>query len=267
MRTSPGITEVETAAFTQFAMDYEIITDGETGVRNANILCTPIIDLDSDITPAALQASFQKVSAQLRLKGATYKKADELAGNLSPAEIDAYKTWARTQKLLIGLDGSTEGYQNVVSLLGWMRGNPVTAHNLDLALGNIINNPKVGQRIHFKPQPKAERPYGPGGKLNHAFGQEEPKTKAAAVGIQQQEYVNGRKNHAYTSPEEAAKKVAVQAPDAWQQICKLHLKEWVTQGQRVKLESEYNAGIATGKSWREIGAALGQIVKGWERGR
>jgi len=47
----------------------------------------------------------------------------------------------------------------------------------------------------------------------------------------------------------------------------MHLKEWVTKGQRVKLEAEYNAGIASGKNWREIGAALGQIVKGWERGR
>ena len=26
-------------------------------------------------------------------------------------------------------------------------------------------------------------------------------------------------------------------------------------------------GHRNGKSWREIGAALGQIVKGWERGR
>jgi hypothetical protein len=47
----------------------------------------------------------------------------------------------------------------------------------------------------------------------------------------------------------------------------MHLKEWVTPGQRAKLEAEYDAGIASGKSWREIGAALGQIVKGWERGR
>jgi hypothetical protein len=47
----------------------------------------------------------------------------------------------------------------------------------------------------------------------------------------------------------------------------LHLKEWVTPGQRAKLEGEYNAGIASANSWRDIGAALGQIVKGWERGR
>jgi hypothetical protein len=264
MRTSPSITNVEIAVFTQFAMDHEIIIDGETGVKNANILCAPIIDLDSDITPEALSTSFAKVNSQLQIKSATYKRADELASKLSPAEQATYKAWAARQEMLIGLDGSEEGYQNAKSLLGWMRGNPVTDHNLDLDLSNITNNIQFG-RIHFKPQPKAGRPYGPGGKRNHAFGQvEEPKAKAAVT--DQPEYVNGRKNHAYTPPENAAKKPG-EAPDAWQQICQMHLKEWVTQGQRAKLEAEYNARIATGKSWREIGTALGQIVKGWERGR
>jgi hypothetical protein len=67
MRTSPSLTEVEIQAFTKFAIDHEIITDGETGVRNANILCTPIIDLDSDITPAALSDSFAKVNSLLQI--------------------------------------------------------------------------------------------------------------------------------------------------------------------------------------------------------
>jgi hypothetical protein len=67
-------------------------------------------------------------------------------------------------------------------------------------------------------------------------------------------------------PPENTAKIPAETPDAWKEICQLNLKERVTQGQRVKLESEYNAGIASGKSWREIGAALGQIVKGWERG-
>jgi hypothetical protein len=235
----------------------------ETGVRNADILCNPIINLDSDITPQALAASFAKVSSQLRMKSATYKRADELARNLSPEEQSTYKTWAGRQKLLVGLDGSEEGYQNVATLLGWFRGNPVTSHNLDLALGNVVNNAKFG-RIHFKPQPKQDRAYGPGGLLNHAINQEEPKPKVAG---KQEFYPNGKRNHSYTSPEDAAKKVAVQAPDAWQEICRLHLKQWITQGQRAKLEAEYNAGIATGESWREIGAALGQIVKARERGR
>jgi hypothetical protein len=266
VRTSNSITQNEVDAYAQFAAENKIITDGDVGVQNADILCNPIINRDSDITAAALSASFAKVRSQLRMQSPTYKKADELARKLSPEEIDAYKVWVKGQKLLIGLDGSEEGYTNVASLLGWMRGNPVTGHNLDLALGNIINNPQFG-RIHFKPQPKQARPYGPGGKLNHAFGKTEEPKKAAAVGVQQQEYVNGRKNHAYTPPEDAAKKVTVQAPDAWQQICQLHLKEWVTPGQRDKLQAEYNAGIASGKSWREIGTALGQIVKSRERGR
>ena len=38
MRTSPSLTEVEIQAFTKFAMDHDIITDGETGVKNADIL-------------------------------------------------------------------------------------------------------------------------------------------------------------------------------------------------------------------------------------
>jgi hypothetical protein len=267
MRMSPSLTEVEIAAFTRFAMDHDIIIDGEVGIQNATTLCDPIVvGQDSDITPQALSDSFQRVKSQLKLKSATYKKADELARNLSPEEQATYRAWANGQKLLIGIDGSNEGYQNVKSLLEWMRGNAVTSRSLDLALGNIINNPQVGQRIHFKPQPKAERPYGPGGKLNHAFGKTEEPPKAATQG--QPEYIGGRKNHAYTPPEDAAKKVATQAaPDAWKQICELHLKEWVTPGQRAKLEAEYNAGIASGKSWREIGAALGQIVRGWQRGR
>jgi hypothetical protein len=264
MRTSPSLTRNEIDAYAQFALENKIITDGDVGVKNADILCNSIINRDSDITPPALSASFAKVRSQLRMQSPTYKKADDLVRKLSPAEIDAYRVWVKGQKLLIGLDGSEEGYTNVASLLGWMRGNPVTGHNLDLALGNIINNPQFG-RIFFKPQPRQQDRSVVQGRPNHAFGQEEPKPKAAAT--HQQEYVNGRKNHAYTPPEEAAKKVAVQAPDAWQEICQLHLKEWVTPGQRAKLQAEYDAGIATGKSWREIGAALGQIVKGWERER
>jgi hypothetical protein len=263
MRTSPSLKEVEIQAFTKFAMDHDIITDGETGVRNADILCNPIINGDSDITPEALSTSFAKVNGQLKIKSATYKRADELASKLSPVEHATYKAWAARQKMLIGIDGSEEGYQNVASLLGWMRGNPVTEHNLDLALSNITNNIQFG-RIHFKAQPRADRAYGPGGKLNHAFGQKaEP---AKSVEVQQEFHPNGRRNHAYKPPQDAATKAAP-APDAWQHICQLHLKQWVTPGQRAKLEAEYNAGIATGKSWREIGSALGQIVKGWERGR
>jgi hypothetical protein len=160
------LSDVEIQAFTKFAHDYDIITDDEVGVRNANILCGPIINADSTITPQTLAASFLNVRSQLQIKSATYKRADELARNLSPEEQETYKAWAARQKMLIGLDGSPEGYQNVAALLGWMRGNRVTEHNLDLALSNITNNIQFG-RIHFKAQPKADRSIV-GGLINHS---------------------------------------------------------------------------------------------------
>jgi hypothetical protein len=129
------------------------------------------------------------------------------------------------------------------------------------ALGNIINNPQFG-RVHFKPLPKQDRSIV-GGRINHALTHhDEPKSNEP-----QAEYRNGRRNHASEIQPKPHENKLAPAPDAWKEICQLHLKEWVTQGQRAKLEAEYNAGIASGKSWREIGAALGQIVKGWERGR
>ena len=82
MRTSPSLTEVEIQAFTKFAMDHDITTDGETGVRNADILCNPIINGNSDITPEALSTSFAKVKSQLRTKERGIQKADQLASKL-----------------------------------------------------------------------------------------------------------------------------------------------------------------------------------------
>jgi hypothetical protein len=266
MRASPSLTAAEVQAFTQFALDHDIIVDGEVGIQNANTLCGPIVETDSDITAQALSDSFAKVKSQLRIKSAMYRKAEALSSKLNPDEVAAYQAWANhpSQKLLI-LDHSEEGVQNLSALLGWLRGNQVSGHSLDLALGNCIHNSR--DRIHFRPQPKQERPYGPGGKLNHAFGQTEEPKKAAAVGVQQQEYVNGRKNHAYTPPGEAAKKVAAQPVDSWQEIIDLHMKEWVTPSQQVKLQNELNAGLAAGRSRRDIAMSLGALVKDQRRGR
>jgi hypothetical protein len=82
------------------------------------------------------------------------------------------------------------------------------------------------------PRIVADRAYGPGGKLNHAFGQKDEPPKS--VEVQQEFHPNGRRNHAYKPTQDAAAKSAP-APDAWQQICQLHLKQWVTAGQRAKL--------------------------------
>lgn len=197
---------------------------------------------------------------QLRLKSAAHSRADELTHKLSPTEVEAYRNWAARRSRWIGLDGSEEGSENCASLLGWMRGNPVTEHTLDLALGNVMNSPQFG-RVHFKPAPKQHRSIV-GGRINHSLThRDEPRSSEPQV-----EYRNGRRNHA-SEVRQKTMETPAPVPDAWQQIVNHHMTQWVTHSQKATLEAEYNRGIATSKSWREIGAALGQIVKRWGRGR
>jgi hypothetical protein len=168
MRTTNRINENELAAYQAFCSDHRIALDGEAGEKNGELFGDFIgVRMDSDFTQEALETAFTHLKGQLKFVSKVQTDADALARNLRPEEIDAFKVWARGQRM-IGLDGSEEGYANVRSLLGWMRGNPVTGHNLDLALGNIVNNPQFG-RIYFKPQPKQDRSIGPGGRLNHSI--------------------------------------------------------------------------------------------------
>jgi hypothetical protein len=266
MRTSPP-SPTEVAIYSKFTRDFDIVEAGPVGVKNADILCGPIISSESNsaITAQTLAASLLKVKSQVTFKSRTYKAADELARALTMQETEIYRAWAARQKLLVGLDGSEEGYKNVESILGWLRGNSVTAAHLDMALSNVINSPGVGQRIYFHPQPKQSREVV-GGKPNHAFNKPEEK-KAAAVG-DSREYIAGRKNHAWTPPEEAAKKVAAQGPpDAWQEIINMQLKEWVTPNQEARLQNEYKAGVAAGKSNSDISMSLAAIIRDRQRGR
>jgi hypothetical protein len=261
MRTSASVNQNEIDAYTQFASENKIITDGDVGVKNANILCDPIIDQAADITPQTLSLSFSQVKSQLKFKSVANLKAENLATKLSPTEVEAYRNWASRQSRWIGLDGSEEGFENCASLLGWMRGNPVTEHTLDLALGNVINNPQFG-RVHFKPAPKQDRSIV-GGRINHALThRDEPKSTEPQV-----EYRNGRRNHASEVQQKPKESISAPVVDAWKEIADLYLRRWTTHGQQAILQAEHDRGIAGGKSWREIGAALGQIVKGWERGR
>ena len=226
MRTSPP-SPTEVAVYSKFARDFDIIEEGEVGVRNADLICGPIINSESNsnITAQTLAASLLNVKNQIQFKSATYKAADDLARQLSPDEQQIYRVWAKSQKFLVGIDGSPEGYMNVKSLLEWMRGSVVSSHSLDLALSNLINSPKPGQRIHFHARPEQQDRSVVQGKPNHAWGQKEEPKKAAVAGVQGQEFVNGRRNHAYVPPEEAQKKVAVAAPDAWAEIISLQLRD------------------------------------------
>jgi hypothetical protein len=169
MRTTNQINQNEQAAYQAFCIAHRIALDGEAGEKNGELFAEFIgVRMDSDFTQETLETAFTHLKGQLRFVSKMQTDADALARGLRPEEIEAYKVWVKGQKLLIGLDGSQEGYANVRSLLDWMRGNPVTGHSLDLALGNIINNPQFG-RIYFKPQPKQDRSIGPGGRINHSI--------------------------------------------------------------------------------------------------
>jgi hypothetical protein len=157
-----------------------------------------------------------------------------------------------------------QGFSNVSVILAWLlnRRYAVTEQALTMALGNCQTNGR--RKVYWKEGPKQDRAYGPGGKLNHAFGQKDEPAKS--VEVQQEFHPNGRRNHSYVPPENAAKKLA-EAPDAWQEIIDLHMKEWSTPGQQVKLQNELNAGLAAWKSRRDIATALAAIVRDQRRGR
>jgi len=107
----------------------------------------------------------------------------------------------------------------------------------------------------ISPRPATAKP-------NHAFHQEEAKATPA----QSEFHPNGRRNHAFQAKTDEPQQLS-QGPDAWKKIADLYLRRWTTRGQQAILQAEYDRGISTGKSWREIGPAPGQIVKRWERGR
>jgi hypothetical protein len=265
MRTNTDITQTEKDAYTAFCLKHRILQDGsEAGVANANHIGNYVaLTWGEDLTEATLQVALEQLKDRLTFISPQQAEVTEVLRKLDQGQRDIVATWLGKQRWLE--TEADQGFSNVAMVVAWLlnRRYAVSEAGLDMALGNVQNNSK--RKLFWKETPKESREYVQG-RPNHAFGQEEPKPKAAAVGVQQ-EYINGRKNHAYTPPGETAKTVAAQAPDAWKEICQLYLKEWITAGQRVKLEGEYNAGIASGKSWRDIATSLADIIRDQQRGR
>jgi hypothetical protein len=136
----------------------------------------------------------------------------------------------------------------------------VTESGLDMALTNVQNN--SNRKLFWHEGPKQDRDIW-NGKLNHVRLNNDQSKYYEVV---QEFHPNGRRNHAFTANTDESTKSAP-ASDSWKEIVDRYRAQWITPGQKATLDAEYNRGISTGKSWREIGAALGQIVKGWERER
>ncbi len=264
MRTSTTITETEKNAYNDFCQQHHILNDDSpAAIRNGEHIGGYVGHTwGEDLTEETLKVALEKLRDRLTFIPAEQVEVVEILSKLDQGQRDIVAAWLAKQHRL-ETDGP-RGFSNVSVIVAWLlnRRYAISDQGLTMALGNCQANGR--RKLYWKEGPKQDRAYGPGGKLNHAFGQKDESAKS--VEVQQEFHPNGRRNHAYKPTPDAATK-AVPAPDAWQEICQLHLKEWVTPGQRDKLRAEYDAGIATGKSWREIGTALGQIVKGWERGR
>jgi hypothetical protein len=236
-----------------------LLDNGPAARANALVLTEYFNNNNVPVTVPSVVAAAYALKDKLDWKSPAQVEFSEVLVRLDPAQCLAINSWRKNQSRL--KTGGDEGFRNISQIVSWLlnRRYAVTEAGLDMALTKVQNNSR--RPLFWHEGPKQSREYVRG-KPHHAFNNEPPKPATA----QSEFYPNGRRNHRYLPPENATKKPA-EAPDAWQQICQMHLKAWVTPGQRAKLEAEYNSGIASGKSWREIGAALGQIVKARERGR
>src|SRR5580704_1717553 len=125
MRTTNQLSRNEITAYQAFCRTNRIALDGEAGERNGELFAELIgVKMDADFTQDTLETAFEQLKGQLKFVSETYKRADELARQLTPEEQGIYRAWAKNQKLLIGIDGSEESYRNVSTLLGWFRGKP-----------------------------------------------------------------------------------------------------------------------------------------------
>jgi hypothetical protein len=262
MRTSPSITQVEKNAYTAFCQQHNILNDeSPAAIQNGEHIGGYVAGTwGEDLTEQTLTVALEKLRDRLTFIPAEQVECAEILAKLDQGQRDAVASWLSRQSRL-ETEGP-KGFSNVSVLVAWLlnRRYSVDASGLDMALGNAQNSGH--RKIWWKDSTKKESREYVHGRPNHAFNQE-PKTKAAAAS---QEYVNGRKNHAYTPPEEA-QRVAAQPVDSWQQIIDIQMKQWVTPSQQVKLENELSAGVAAGRSRRDISSSLAALIRDQQKGR
>ena len=118
--------------------------------------------MDSDFTPETLETAFLQLKSQLELVSETYKKADELARNLSPQEDRNLPGMGEEPEAADQNDGSEEGYRNVCTLLVVRQRRNGTCRSA----ARKLRQQRPGRDASLlHPQPKQDRSIGPGGKV------------------------------------------------------------------------------------------------------
>jgi hypothetical protein len=251
-RTSGEITQQERDIYNQFADANLIANYGDQGIRNAEILGMLVIGQDQDITPETLAAAFKQVRHQLTFVTRLQQQADKLVNELGPAELTVLRNWFLRQRL-VGVDGSEQGFANLVIILGWImaHGYPVDARHLDLALTNSMSG---RNQLHWKPEPKQKNTL----LKNHAADQpaEQPKPDG-------RKYTkDGRINHAFQSPPEKTD-TTPRTIDAWETLS-YQLTRNGTHGQQAQLVQVLERARAEGKQWRQVYAEIEHAKKAFE---
>jgi hypothetical protein len=236
-----------------------LLDNSPTAKANAVVLNEYFNNHNIPVSVSSMVAAAYALKDKLDWKSPAQVEFAEVLARLEPAQCLAVNSWFKKQSRL-KTDGD-EGLRNLNQIVSWLlnRRYAVTESGLDMALTNVQNNSR--RPLFWKDSPKQSREHV-AGKPNHAFQQEKPKAAPA----QSEFHSNGRRNHSFKAKTDEPQQSSP-VPDAWKEITDRYRAQWITPGQKATLDAEYSRGIATGKSWREIGSALGQIVKGWERGR
>ena len=238
-----------------------LLDNGTAAKANALVLNEYFNKHNIPVSVTSMVAAAYTLKDKLDWKSPAQIEFAEVLARLEPAQCLVVNSWFKKQGRL-KTDGD-EGLRNLNQIVSWLlnRCYAVTESGLDMALTNVQNN--SSRKLFWHEGPKQDRDIW-NGKLNHArlANNDQPKRTEAVHEF----HANGRRNHAFKSNAEEPSKSEPKV-DAWKEIADLYLRRWTTHGQQATLQAEYDRGIATGKAWREIGASLGQIVKGWECGR
>jgi hypothetical protein len=238
-----------------------LLDNSPTAKANALVLNEYSNNHNMPMTVSSMVTAAYTLRDKLDWKSPAQVEFSEVLARLEPTQCVAVNSWFKKQ-FRLKTDGD-EGFRNLNQIISWLldRRYAVTESGLDMALTNVQNN--SSRKLFWREGRKQDRAIW-NGKLNHARlpNTDQPKR----IEVPQEFHANGRRNHAFKSNAEEPSKREPKV-DAWKEIADLYLRRWTTHGQQAILQAEYDRGIATGKSWREIVAALGRIVKSWERGR
>ena len=237
-----------------------LLDNSPTAKTNAIVLNDYFNKHDVPMNVSSVVAAAYVLKDKLDWKSPAQVEFSEVLAQLEPAQCLVVNSWYKKQSRL-KTDGD-EGLRNINQIVSWLlnRRYAITESGLDMALTNVQNNSR--RPLFWKESPKQNREYV-GSRPNHAFGQTE---KPKALAANEREYVNGRKNHSFHAKTDQPRQ-STPPFDAWKEIVKRYMTQWTLTDRRRRYRLSMIVESQPAKSWREIGASLGQIVKGWERGR